>query len=89
MRRRSLPAERTGWHRAARFFVDVVWAGLPPLFVIPTGLLMLLAARQWQRDCAAQEAGGPCQIAQAPDGAAPAPSNDCHSPPSAAPIVRS
>ncbi len=43
------PTEPSGWHKATTFFVDVIWGSLPPLFVIPTGVLFLLAAKLRQR----------------------------------------
>lgn len=44
------PTKPTGWYRAAEFFVDVIWGNLPPLFVVPTGLLLLLVAKLWRRE---------------------------------------
>jgi len=70
----------------ARFLVDTILPGLPPLLAVPFGLLILLSAKQWARDQDAQEAAAPGQTDQAPTGAAP--SSDCHNSPSAAPIVR-
>jgi len=44
------PTEPSGWRKATTFFVDVIWGSLPPLFVIPTGALFLLAAKLRQRE---------------------------------------
>jgi len=43
------PDEPSGWHNATTFFVDVIWAACP-LFIIPTGALILLAAKLRKRE---------------------------------------